>query len=525
MVSTGEWGRIFRPGQEVTNNNDPASDNKEIKEGIEPYGGPQDGRPPMFRLLQFYGVASAAAFIVISVLLVVVDRLHEFDKLIDAVERQNVGVAHSFANIVWPKFSVYAMTVGDFRGDVLRARRETKDLQDAVLQLTGGLPVLRIKVYDPNGRTIYSSEKEQIGTVYANHLSFVTAAAAGATRSEYFHSNVFKSLAGPLQHRDIVESYLPIWGYNGIIEGVLEIYTDITQDLLLLDRRTVEMAVATAAIFTILYVILFLIVMRANSVVGRQYACLLDSRRNLDQQNATLIEEISKRETLAWNLRASELRFRSLSDRLITVQEEERKRVARELHDGIGQGLAEIKGRMERAMLLLPRRKPSDVRNCLESAATAVKSNMEEVRRISMGLRPSILDDLGIVSTLSWACRSFRESYPEVEIVQNIRVAEQELSDSVKTVIYRALQEGLNNIVRHSGANRVRVSLDKHGSRLRFTISDNGRGIPRYRMEPHQIRPTLGIYSLRERALHSGGTFQLRSIMGTGTTIRLTWPL
>lgn len=526
MVSMREREKKYRGGQDERNNGGLAYSDKKITDVLERDGDPDDDRPPMFRLLQFYAIASAAAFLVISMLLVVVDRLHEFDKLIDAVERQNVGVARSFANVIWPRFSDYAMTVGDSRGDVLRARRETEDLQDAVLQLTDGMPILRIKVYDRTGRTIFSSEPNQIGTLYTSHLSFLAAASEGFPRSQYMHSRKFMSVVGPLQQRDIVESYLPIWVRNEKIEGILEIYTDITQDLSLLDRRTVETAVAVATVFTTLYVILFLIVMRANTVVGRQYACLLQSRENLDQRNATLIQEIGIRETLARNLQASELRFRSLSDRLIYLQEEERKRVARELHDGIGQGLTDIKGRVERAMNCLLTRNPKGVRDCLDSAVSAVRSNIEEVRRISMGLRPSILDDLGIVSTLSWACRTFRENHPEIEIVQNLSVVEQELSESVKTVIYRTLQEGLNNIVRHSGASRVRISLDKRGNCVRFTISDNGRGIPRYRAEaPNQIRPTLGIYSLRERAYHSGGMFRLKSIIGMGTTIRVTWPL
>lgn len=525
MVAGGTKAK--RPGRqkEESNSGDPACSDNEATEPSYRVDASGDDRRPMFRLLRFYGIASAAAFILISVLLVVYDRFHEFDKLIDAVERQNLGVAHSFANIIWPRFSGYALTAGDSNGDVLRAKQETRDLQEALLQLTGGLPVLRLKVYDRSGKTIYSSDPTQIGTLYKTHLAFLINAADGVPRSQYIHSHEFMTINGPVQHRDIVESYLPIWGADEEIDGILEIYTDITQDLLRLDHRTVEMAVEAAVIFATLYVILFVIVARANTVVGRQYACLMQSRRDLDRQNATLIDEIARRETLARNLQASEVRLRSLSERLINLQEDERKRVAQELHDGIGQGLADIKARVERAKVFLLTRKPNEVKDCLETATNAVTSNIEEVRRVSMGLRPSILDDLGIVSTLSWACRSFRENHPEIEIVRNIRLSEQELPDPIKIVIYRTLQEGLTNIVRHSGASRVRISLDKRGDRIRFTISDNGRGIPPFRAEPsNQVRPTLGLYSLRERAIYSGGTFRLKSIMGVGTSIRLAWP-
>jgi signal transduction histidine kinase len=527
MASTLVWAGRSGRGTKKANNGQLADANSKIKyEGSQPIGSPEDDRAPMFRLLRFYAVASAAAFILVSVLLIVSDRLHEFDKLVEAVERQNVGVAHSFANVIWPRFSSYAVTASKSDGENLRSRHETQELNDAVLQLTGGLPVLRIKVYDRQGRTLYSSHRAQIGTLYREHSTFLAAASDGSPRSQYIHRHEFMTAAGPVQHRDIVESYLPIWGTDDKIDGILEIYGDITQDLRLLDHRTVELAITVVSVFTALYLILFVIVRRANTIVGQQYACVLRSRIDLDRQNTVLSEEIAEREKLTRNLHRSEQKFRRLSDRLIVAQEEERTRISRELHDGIGQGLTDIKTRVERAMDYLLTRSRKDARDYLESVAGAVKSNMEEVRRISMGLRPSILDDLGILATLSWACRSFCENHPEIEVTQLCGVAEQEVSEIAKTVIYRTLQEGLNNIVRHSGATRVRIRLDKRNGRIRFTISDNGKGMAqRLADAPDPHRPTLGICSLRERAQNSGGIFRLRSIMGKGTTIRVTWPL
>ncbi|MDH5555805.1 MAG: histidine kinase [Alphaproteobacteria bacterium] len=484
----------------------------------------EDERVPMFRLLRFYGIASAAAFIVISVFVVVLDRYHEFESLIEAVERQDVGLAHSFANTVWPSYSSYVMTVAGSTDETLRERSETRELHNAVVTLTAGLPILRIKVYDRKGRTIYSSERSQIGAIKKNHASFLAAANDGLPQSMYAHNHEFASLTGPVAHRDMVESYLPIWGHDGGIEGVLEIYTDITADMLLLDHGTLELTMIVAVVFGLLYAILFLIVRRANIVVERQYGNLVQSRANLNEKNTVLLREISERERLTLDLKSSEHRLRQLSDRLINAQEEERTRISRELHDGLGQGLTEIRIRVERAIDQLWTRSRNDVQEYLQIVAGAITTNMEEVRRISMGMRPSILDDLGIVATLKWACRSFRDNHPEVAVLESFCIAEQDLSDSVKTSIYRTFQEGLTNIVRHSQANRVRISLKKRGTRVLFTISDNGRGFIKSRAETsYSGRPGLGLCSLRERAVNSGGIFRLRSIPGVGTTIRVSW--
>ena len=484
----------------------------------------EDERVPMFRLLRFYGIASAVAFIVISVFVVVLDRYHEFESLIEAVERQDVGLAHSFANTVWPSYSSYVMTVAGSTDETLRERSETRELHNAVVTLTAGLPILRIKVYDRKGRTIYSSERSQIGAIKKNHASFLAAANDGLPQSMYAHNHEFASLTGPVTHRDMVESYLPIWGHDGGIEGVLEIYTDITSDMLLLDHGTLELTMIVAVVFGLLYAILFLIVRRANIVVERQYGNLVQSRANLNEKNTVLLREISERERLTLDLKSSEHRLRQLSDRLINAQEEERTRISRELHDGLGQGLTEIRIRVERAIDQLWTRSRNDVQEYLQIVAGAITTNMEEVRRISMGMRPSILDDLGIVATLKWACRSFRDNHPEVAVLESFCIAEQDLSDSVKTSIYRTFQEGLTNIVRHSQANRVRISLKKRGTRVLFTISDNGRGFIKSRAETsYSGRPGLGLCSLRERAVNSGGIFRLRSIPGVGTTIRVSW--
>jgi len=141
-----------------------------------------------------------------------------------------------------------------------------------------------------------------------------------------------------------------------------------------------------------------------------------------------------------------------------------------------------------------------------------------------MDLRPSMLDDLGILATISWLCRQFQTTFPSVYIETDIEIQEDEVPNLLKTVIYRILQEGLNNISKHSQAYLVSLSLKRKDNKLELTLQDNGRG---FDLEEALVVPSsrrgLGLTSMRERAELSRGSFIIESNPGKGTTIRAEW--
>ncbi len=143
---------------------------------------------------------------------------------------------------------------------------------------------------------------------------------------------------------------------------------------------------------------------------------------------------------------------------------------------------------------------------------------MKEARRIMNNLHPSILDELGLIAAMSWSCGEYQKSYPHIKVETNIEVLEQEFSESVKVVIFRVLQEALNNFSRHGKEDRVELSLSKSDGALAFQIRDNGQGF-----DVETAQKGLGLESMRERVEISGGEFQIESVIGQGTTIRATW--
>ena len=218
----------------------------------------------------------------------------------------------------------------------------------------------------------------------------------------------------------------------------------------------------------------------------------------------------------------SEALLRGLSRRLLEAQEGERRRVARELHDSVGQLLASARFRVQAI--------EKDLRdeNLLGEAVKArrlLDCAIHEVRRISHNLRPSELDDLGLVPTIRSACEDFRERNGVALDLKFSRLPKR-LSRHIDLTLYRIVQEALNNIEKHARATRVTLDLKREGSFILLTVADNGRGFdPLATRTSHRKKTGLGLVNMRERAGFAGGTFHVEAAPKKGTAITVRVPL
>lgn len=199
----------------------------------------------------------------------------------------------------------------------------------------------------------------------------------------------------------------------------------------------------------------------------------------------------------------------------LAAQEAERSRVARELHDEIGQTLTAVMLQAERAA----ESDPALAQSQLVRVADAVRESLDEVRRIARELRPEALDDLGLVNALIALC-SRVDAQGGARVRRELQGKLPPLSPDVELVIYRVAQESLTNALRHSRAGVVTVSLAADAEAVRLSVSDDGRG-----MAGEPPPGTAGITGMRERALLVGGRLSISSAPGEGTTVHLTVPL
>jgi signal transduction histidine kinase len=215
---------------------------------------------------------------------------------------------------------------------------------------------------------------------------------------------------------------------------------------------------------------------------------------------------------------AAEQSIRNLSQQLVATQEEERRRLSRELHDHLGQMLTALRlelGRIER--LRVPTNQPAA--EAIVESRQLVDQIIKVVRDLAMGLRPSMLDDLGLVPALEWLARDFTRRF-RIPVHLEVGSRIDSLPEQYRTCVYRVVQEGLTNCARHSGASEVRVVLLNADSHLNVVIRDDGVG-----MDSKARSEGLGIRGMEERVRELDGWLTVQSTLGRGTTLNINLPV
>ena len=209
--------------------------------------------------------------------------------------------------------------------------------------------------------------------------------------------------------------------------------------------------------------------------------------------------------------------MQQLSARLVEVQENERRSISRELHDEIGQALTGVLVEMANLSTLIR----AGGREAVAAKAAEIKHLVENsinvVRNMALLLRPSMLDDLGLAPALQWQAREVSK-----RTGMAVKVTADELPEVLpeehKTCIYRIVQEALHNAAQHSGARDIRVTVRQADDRLLLAIEDDGKGF-----DP-RAEKGMGLLGMEERVSHLGGSFQVESEPGRGTTVRVELP-
>lgn len=241
---------------------------------------------------------------------------------------------------------------------------------------------------------------------------------------------------------------------------------------------------------------------------------LVERLRRIHRENERLFERVVD----------GERRFRALARAVWEVQEQERRRVARELHDGLGQTLTALKIRLEglggRAAACSPEL-------AIELARTVDLAShaLGEARRLAHLLRPQMLDDLGLDPALRWLARTLGE-WTGFGVTLDLEIdGDERLDPELETLAFRVVQEGLTNSMKHSGASGASVRVERRDGRLRLEVADRGRGFdPREVLEGSDAPAGFGLRGMRDRVELAGGRLELDSRPETGTRLVAVLP-
>ncbi|MGC8491261.1 MAG: PAS domain-containing sensor histidine kinase [Syntrophobacteraceae bacterium] len=265
--------------------------------------------------------------------------------------------------------------------------------------------------------------------------------------------------------------------------------------------------------------------LRMHRKNGDSFWARLESIVNRDEEDEQVcrmvISDITERKLAENALRQNELELRNLSARLLSAHEEERKKVAAELHDSLGSSLTAIKMGIENARAGIDRTESGW--ELLDPPLAWTQLAIDEVRRLMAELRPPVIDDMGAIAALQWFFRQFRTTYPRICIEVQIGIEERDIPEALRIVMFRIAQEAFHNIAKHSRATHVAFSLERRNDTITLEIEDNGVGFDlKTRLSKEQ---RFGLTGMKERAELSGGSLTIHSARGKGTTVGARWPL
>jgi PAS domain S-box-containing protein len=250
----------------------------------------------------------------------------------------------------------------------------------------------------------------------------------------------------------------------------------------------------------------------------------ISERKQMEEELRKSRDELELRvQTRTVELELANEKLHMVPSCLIAVQENERKRLAGELHDSIGQTLAALKFRIEHVITALEKRESRQALQLLQEFVPILQHSIDETRTIYMGLKPTILSDHGILATLEWYRKELLKVYPNQHIELETAIREEDIPEDLKTTIFRIAQEALNNTLKHAKAEWVDVRVAVNDRDIELEISDDGIGMDLDYIIESSAAKSLGLIGMRERTEFTGGEFTIRSAPNEGTTIKAIW--
>jgi len=448
-------------------------------------------------LKHLFAVAGFVATAIAIIVLTIFYRDMIVKDIVIQGERQNQLLAQTALNSVRHELITFLQVVNNADRQELDKIRIPAKLESAIKDTLSNNYVTRIHIYSKDGSVVYSTAGGDSDNE-ADETGF-SAAIAGKISSNLQLDDLFNFFGKRTEINNLVETYLPVRERDDApIQGVFEIYTNV--DSIVKEVRQTEMIIIVGVILVllILYGLLVLIVSRAANTIGIQQAVIRERTHTLEL----------------------------LSSQLINAQEDEKKKIAHDLHENIAQTLAGVKNVIETALNKQPER-DGQGGDDLKQSIRFLQESIGEIRSLAMELRPSLLDDFGLVKTLEWLCREYQSWFPNLSITAEFGSDEYPLSDELKTIIYRVAQEALDSLSRQDVKQQIRLGLGLQDNEVRLSVEVSTPGADDT-VNNNALRESVqqALSIIKQRTMLSGGSFDLgASNGGNGVLASACWLL
>lgn len=440
---------------------------------------PENNR--LYGIMRFFSVASLVCIILAAIALTILYRQVAIRDIINFGEHSNLVLAQGFLNAVKTPLVTYLSQEGAHHGPPL-----PPDLEQAIQGLMENTSVARIKIYDNEGIITYSTYLQQIGEDSRDNAGYQSAI-KGAVLSKLSYRDNFNPFDKETESDNLIQSYVPIrTNPTSPILGVFEICTDVNPMIAEIERGQLWVIIVGSATLTLLYLALIATVRHAEHIIKRQQLSIRERSHALE----------------------------ILSSQLLSAQEQEKKRVAHELHEGIIQTLGSIKFQVENASSQLS---TDPGKSSLQAVIPLLQTTITEIRSLAMELHPSSLDDMGLIATLNWYCRELKNIYPDLTLEKTIGVRESDITPPLKVILYRVIQQAVQNFLRHHCTSRIGINLTKKPTGIQLQIS-NDCGLQD--MEEYESDSWVAI---QERIALSGGASEISASVRGGSTLSAVW--
>jgi signal transduction histidine kinase len=446
------------------------------------------------RMLRYYSVASLLVVIAAACVMVMTFRFVAIRGIVDLAENNNLALARSAINPLRSELAEYLAAAS-------ASRREghlvplPASIGQAIGELLRDSRVVRVNIFGLDGVIAWSTQHDLIGTTESDG-SGIAAALKGSLHSRLVYHDVFNMLDRATEDDNMVQSYVPVQSWaRGPVLGILEVSTSVDALVNEAERSQVVIVFAMIVVAALLYAALLTIMRHAVRIIA-------DQQSTIEQKNA-LLEQISRR-----NQQREEL---------------ERKKFAADLHEGLAQTLSAVKLALETAREQM--RAAPGTGDPLTALIPGLQTAINQARSIATEMRPSGLDQLGLIPTIQTLCEDFIDRHPGTKIVRRIDVPEAGIPAPLKLVIYRNVESALRTINEAGGAAEIRISLRTEADQLTLVVEDNSPAVTLREAAFSSGDVGSPFSDIRDRTVLSGGMMSMRRIAKGGMSLRAAWTL